>query len=538
MAQFYTLEESAERLSITPEEFKRRLKLEWTSIRPFRDGSTLRFRAADIDELARSLGAASDPGLELAPPGASVAESGDSSEEMSFPNPTPKSGTHYRGAPKDEAPLDLSLEDEADSDFALPLSDSGVGSSKSGKKTKGDSDVRLEKQPPPVVPDPEDALPTEEISLDLSGPGSGIGKSGRGSSKISAPRSGTNLGSASSNKIPGATSSAGGGDKENTDSSSEFELSLDADSDSFELQMHTDSSDEVDLGSIGIPPEDRGSGGQSGINLGKPSDSGVSLEKKGPKTGPLRSPPPPPADDDDDLSLTLDDDSSSNMPAMADSSDGGMDSEDASSEFELTLDDSSSSMDAFAEDAQPSAEGGDIFETDFELPVVEEESGSEVVEVDETDLDTTGFEVDASELDAPVDDESASEVVLVDDETELVDEVVLEDDDADVLDDVELEDEPSASAALRGVPSRRRDDFDDDDDRMGPSRTVVLTPPKWGALPAIVLLPCFIILFLGSLMGYEAVRSMWGYHQPSQPSGMLIRGMADTFGMTMVDAKK
>ena len=59
MAQFYTLEEAAQRLNIAPEEFKRKLKTEWTSIRPFRDGATLRFRAADIDELARSLGAAS-----------------------------------------------------------------------------------------------------------------------------------------------------------------------------------------------------------------------------------------------------------------------------------------------------------------------------------------------------------------------------------------------------------------------------------------------------------------------------------------------
>ena len=67
MAQTYTLEEAAQRLGVTPEEMKRRLKEDWKTLRSFRDGPTLRFRAADIEELARSIGAASDPGLPLAP---------------------------------------------------------------------------------------------------------------------------------------------------------------------------------------------------------------------------------------------------------------------------------------------------------------------------------------------------------------------------------------------------------------------------------------------------------------------------------------
>ncbi|MGL6094933.1 MAG: hypothetical protein ACRC7O_03895, partial [Fimbriiglobus sp.] len=67
MAQTYTMEEAAQRLSLSPEEFKRRLKTEWTQIRSFRDGATLRFRAADIDELSRLMGESSDPGLQLGP---------------------------------------------------------------------------------------------------------------------------------------------------------------------------------------------------------------------------------------------------------------------------------------------------------------------------------------------------------------------------------------------------------------------------------------------------------------------------------------
>ena len=65
MAVTYTLEEAADRLGLAPEEFKRRLRDDWKTVRSFRDGATLRFRSADIDELARTLGQASDPGVPL-----------------------------------------------------------------------------------------------------------------------------------------------------------------------------------------------------------------------------------------------------------------------------------------------------------------------------------------------------------------------------------------------------------------------------------------------------------------------------------------
>ena len=513
MAQFYTLDESAARLGISPEEFKRRLKTEWTSIRPFRDGATLRFRAADIDELARSLGAASDPGLELAPPGPAAADPGQSSDEFSF--------TPVRSAPRgantsDDEPLKLA-DDSSVEELALPV-DSGVNLAPA-KKT-GDSDVKLEPQARSAAPDPEDALPTEEISLDLGG--SGVGMSGSG--RLGGPRSGTNLGGPKSGKIPSPADPK----KTGSDSSSEFELSLDADSDSFELQMHTDSSDEVDLGAIGLAEENRG--GNSGINLGKPSDSGVSLEKKGPKTGPLKPAASPPPDSDDDLVLDLADvpaSPSGRNLAHAPASD------DSDSEFELSLDDTSGVTDALA--AEEAAAGGDIFETDFELPAVGDESGSEVVAVDEanTDLEGGHFEVDATDLDAPVEDDSASQVVLVDDEDAVVveDDAVVVEDGADVFGGTDLQEGASASKALRGV----RRGADEDEDEV-PVRTVAAAPPKWGPLPAAVLLPCLLLVFLGGLMSFEALRGMWGYHQPTPPSNMLVRGVADMFGMKTTDA--
>jgi len=481
MAQFYTSEEAAQRLGIAQDDFKRRLKLEWTSIRPFRDGATLRFRAADIDELARTLGAASDPGLPLGPVGS---------------------------PPKHDDPLGLASDDE----LTLPSGDSGILGGLAKKRPGTDSDVRLDYSSK-TKSDPESILLTEEISLDISG-GSGVLKS-PSSSRLSAPKSGTNLSGPGSSKIPGATSGTTG-----DDSSSEFELSLDADSDSFELTLNADSSDEVDLGTFDLAPQSKGP--QSGINLGKPSDSGVSLEKKGPKTDPLTRPKAP--DDSDDFELALDPGPSSGV-RLAGPRSGRLPvaSDDSSSEFELTLDDNSGVVESLAEDAEEGKR--DIFETDFELPVVEDESGSEVVSVDDdgTDLEHTGFEVDLNDMDAPADDDSASQVVLVDSDGE----PMIDDDDA--MAGVELEDGASASGALRGV---RRGDRDED---YGPVRTIVATAPKWGPLPAVILFLCLAPVFIGMMMTFEIVASMKGYSQGTKPAGLFSRGLADTFGMKIND---
>lgn len=501
MAQFYTLEEAATRLQIGPDEFRRRLRTEWTSIRPFRDGPTLRFRAADIDELARSLGAASDPGLPLGPVGSPAAEeSGD-----------------YADRPPARKPADEPPGPGGEDIYVAP--ESGHGK----PKTKGDSDVRLDlSKPPQPTSDPESHLPTEEIALDLSGPASGTLKS-PSSGRLSAPKSGSKL-TGDTGKIPGSS-----GQKDGTDSSSEFELSLDSDSDSFELQLSSDSSDEVDIGSA--DPGGGAKSGQSGINLGRPSDSGVSLEKKGPKTDPLakgKKPAETDSDSDVDFELSLDPAGSSGARL------GGPKSgpkkpahrDDSSSEFELTLDDSSGVAERLADNLRAEEGKGDIFETDFELPVMPDESGSEVVPVEsaDTDLDSTGFDVDAAD-DVPVDDESASEVVMVDEDAPLiVDEPAVALDD-DALDTAALDDSASASRALRGVRAGE----------AGEVRTVVATPPKWGPIPAIGLALTLIPAFLGMLMTFEILRGMWGYSPGGGAGGLIVRGVADTFGMKVND---
>lgn len=460
MAQTYTLDEAAARIGIPVEEFKRRWKTEWTTVRTFRDGGTVRFRSADIDELARTLGQASDPGLQMAPPKAGA----------------DKSSTEFL------LPDDAAVGDDI---FNIGPSDSAK---RRGKPA--DSDIRLEADagPKSARRKNQDATPTEELSLDLSQPPSGK----RSSGKLTAPKSSMNL-------------------KKEDDSSSEFELSLDSDSDSFELTLNPDGSDEVDLGGASKVTK-RGGAGASGINLERPADSGISLES-----------------DSDELELSLDEPTSQSgrkltgpksvkMPKLTNDSD-------SDSEFELTLDDNSGLTDKIADEQQ-----GDIFETDFELPVEDAESGSEVVAVEnsDTDLENSDFDLALDESDIQADDESASQVVLLDDEPAPKAKArklaggrkPADDDDA-----IDIEDD-DASAALRDVPKRRRD-YDDEED-VAPAAA---KPKPWGALPAVVLLPCFILTFLGGLMSYELLKGMWSYNSGQKPTGSLVRGVAETFDM-------
>ena len=525
MAQTYTLDEAAQRLGVPLDEFKRRIKDDWKSLRSFRDGATLRFRASDIDELARSLGEASDPGLQPGSPGKPAMQAG-SSEEFLL------------------APEDMTPTDDTDDIFSVAAGDSGKTKK---QKSASDSDVRLEPDPGPKGPrvkkpgKSSDRLKnlanmTDEIDLDmLAGPKSGVLRPGDSSAKLKAPKSGPNLASPGSpNKIPGPppTDDIMGGD-----SSSEFELSLDTDSDSFELQLNTDQSDEIDLG--GAP---KGRAGQSGINLGKPKDSGISLEKK------TKKPEPPPADDSDDFELSLDSDSSeleASSPLESSPMAEQTGRDDSDSEFELSLDDSSGVTDNIISEAEAENKG-DIFETDFSIPPVSEaDSASEVVEVEssDTDLENSDFDLALDESDIQQgDDESASQVVLLDDDSgpqeasgkgaralagagaAAAGAAALRKKKKAAA-EAEEEEEEDASEALAGV--RRRTD---DEEETAPTGGYA-PPAKWPGWIVAPLALTFLFTFLGGIMSYELLKGMWGYHEGRTTTGGLANMVAGGLGM-------
>ena len=349
MAQFYTLDEAAEKLGLAPAELKKRLKTdpEFKKLSQIPGGDTLRLRQNEVNELVRVLGGDSEPELRL-PPLAAPPDRG--SDE--FKVPTDKG----RPKPADE-PL-LFADDDSDDVFSLSANEPTPVQTQKPKKD-GDSDVRLDAgKPRPKPAHPSAGVPTEEIAIDFAGPGSAVIKGGS-SAKLTAPSSAGKLTSDSGKNL----ANQGLGD------SSEFELSLDADSDDFELKLNADPSDEIALGDA---PAGR-QAGASGINLGKPADSGISLEKKG-----KGKKPAPPTDDSDDFDLSLDPPAGGVSGAKL----GGPRSAKfpvtsaSDSEFELTLD--GSSEHSLENAVLSDVDGGknDIFETDFEIPLPDD-SGSE-----------------------------------------------------------------------------------------------------------------------------------------------------------------
>ncbi len=515
MAQTYTLDEAAERLGITTSELKRRLREDWKTLKSFRDGPTLRFRSTDIDELARSMGAASEPDLPLA----AMDDSAPGSDDFKLhgsDDGTPVDEPLVFGSSDDDI-FSLSSEEKTPSKPAgKPDSDVRLEPSAKGQ-AKPDSDVRLE---PPKAKSGKDSsvVPTEELSLDFSGPGSAVIKGGS-SAKLSAPKSSSKLTGDSGKSLS---------NKPNSGDSSEFELSLDADSDDFELQLNTDSSDEVDLGAPPLSSTGKPRAGESGINLRDPADSGISLEKKSNKG--KGKPPVAPEDDSDDFELSLDPGPSSGAGRSGPPSTKMPRPEpitsDSDSEFELTLDDSGGTSSLEHAALEDDDDKNDIFETDFEIPPMSDDSGSEAVELEsDTDLETSDeLALDDSDV-LSEDDESASQVVMLDDEESV---------DVD-LSDVEVEveeEEDSVSAALVGVKNRTRHEEDEDEE---PVVAGVAPAAPWGPLPAIFLLPAFVLVIMGGLVGFELVHTMWGYQQPKKPSTPIVRGIAKTLEMDIKD---
>ncbi|WP_020471587.1 hypothetical protein [Zavarzinella formosa] len=549
MAQTYTLDEAAAKLSLSLEEFKRRLRTEWTQIRSFRDGNTLRFRANEIDELARTIGLGSSAELQLADSD-EIGLLGD--DAKAAPKPVP-AASKKPAPPPDDEPLNL----DSDEVFLLTGDEAPKpakpGSSKKLKgKSPADSDLKLKDSskgkkpaPPPVVDDDESILSEDEFELP-SGMSSAkmTGKSGQLSSiKLKSGESGAmpKPGESGRQKAPPPAPAPVPPD------SSEFELSLDADSDDFELSMMPDSSEEVALG--GDPLELKRGTGQSGINLNRPADSGVSLEGKksgknlSGKSGKNIKAPPPKSDSDDEIDFELSIDSTG---SSAKKLSGKKLQQDSDSEFELSIEESSDlSLDL--EGAGEEDKKGDIFEaTDFEIPALEDDSASEAISLDDadTDLESSEFDLAIDEDGGAAIDESASEVVSIDEEDvqskkkKLKNKKKLAGDDEEGVDfdDMELESGSSASQALTGVNPEADEDAEEyevsEASEDGTVRPAGYAPPTpWGPLPVALMLPTMFVMFIGALMAYELLHGMWGYQQSTKPTTPLLTSLADALGM-------
>jgi excisionase family DNA binding protein len=354
--------------------------------------------------------------------------------------------------------------------------------------------------------------------------------------------------------------------EEETDSSSDFELKPMGDSspllDSSEevpslrgdLSPLLDSSEEVPVlraeDEVGLG-ELTGAKGGSGINLRDPVDSGISLEQQGSDEIEFEmnldagSTPKPTTDaagtdSSSEFELSLSEDDSSpvdegsssefelsldpegeNLAVDEGSSDLALEApgSDSDSEFELTLDESGG-LSVEEEAAAASAEQ-DIFETDFEVPALDEESGSEAVALDEADTDLESSEFDLSLESA---EESGSQVVPLEDEEE-------SDEGAATVQHRAAAALAEDEEGLEDIGEALDEDLDqepalEEEEREPAVAAAPAAPAEWGVMPALVMLPCTIILFLVGLMSFELIQGMWGYHRGTKVSNLIIHPIA------------
>ncbi len=457
-------------------------------------------------------------------------------------------------------------------------------------KTPSDSDIRMElDEPLPGTGHPNrprsDPLVTEEIDLDLEAleqdaaakskpPSSKRTKTPqtKSPSQPKLPASSPFELSDSDLPAPATPPTRSKSGKALQDSSSDFELTLDDSSPVGDSSPLGDSSptgdsslplnlddEEVSLGELSA------ASGQSGINLDAPADSGISLEADGSDElefelslddgspsavksrsgGGKKSGPPaessefelsldpgegPPADSDSEFELSLDDSGSSELALE------GSDAESESgsdSEFELTLDEEGglSPVEEESSDLAVEEDEGNLFEeTDFDVPALDDESGSEAVALDDESSSDFDLAVDDSvELEASA---SGSQVVTVDEgeESGEADETqarsarrgraAAEEEGEEGL-DLDLEGSDEAE-----MPEEEVEEEEGAVRPRGPVQYAEAPPAEWGVMPALVMLPCVIVLFFVGLIGFELAQGMWGYHKGTKVTGMLIHPLA------------
>lgn len=542
MAQFYTLAEAARVLGMSEDELK--AKAQSREVRAFMDGGTWRFRAPDIDELARRRGMGSDPevGLSDLDVPEQTGEDFDLSDFQiglaeSAVTPSPVS------APEPEPERDILLDDiSIPSNPMSNTSSTIIGMEPAGRRP-GDSDVRL-------IPDdaggrggapaPASASPfSSDIGLvPLSPSGSSLPASpaARGparppagtdqptmpfgsdirpvpssggaapsdsdvtlfheeDSSANAPsrpagRPGAPLGSSGEVKSTGPGSGSGGDDE------SDFELSpsdvigaLQPDNGSdFEL-MALDASDEFDAS----PPTARKGPGDSdvtgigpsasGINLARPSDSGINLQGPG-SMGLGRGNADADRARKDALSGTA-------LPTKAEKN---------------LFDDTDFEVDAIDTDSDNRTVQLDAA-SDFDLD--EGESGSEVFAIDEEDVDLNAATslAPAQRSDINADSDAAAD----------------------------WDDESDAGAALRPRVGEGRDDLVDDlpSPAVAPMRLTSsgASNADWGGLWVSLIGVAAIFMILLSAVTMDLALNFRGDRDGTATFG-LVKQVAGLFGLS------
>jgi hypothetical protein len=523
MAQFYTLEEAARVLGLSPEELKS--KAQAREVRAFLDSGSWRFRVVDVDELARRRGLGSDAELRLSDLEGPTAGSGSSeiqeldlsefhlgvskpdladhtSHQVSVVEHGGGKSTHDSGSDHDVLLDDLTLPPN-------PMTGSSsviIGSPSTGKRPS-DSDVRLVPESSRSASDsdvqlasPSHKQPSDsDVTLikDDTADHGVIGSRSAGDTSRRNPLLG------SSAEVPAA------------DSSSDFELNpsselidaLQPDSGSdFELSA-IDASDEFEATPLTKPSDSDVTASDpklSGINLSRPSDSGINLQG-GSGLGLGQA-------DSIELAPLSDEEIQTTKPKKP----AAKSSTAKPSKPKASL----------AATPPPAVQKGekDIFDdTDFEVdvPSVDADSDDKTVQLEAA----SDFDLD--------DSESGSEVFAIDEEavdqnasTAMAPSAFAEDDDED-------EDDGFDSAVSSEMTSAwsSTDQSATSAERSGPAMVMSRdAEQEWSGLWVGFLGVTSLFLFFSTFVAWDLVRNLYDFHEGGTMGSGLVQSIAKMFG--------
>lgn len=537
---FYSLEEAAQRLRLTPQDLTQMAQRR--EVRAFADRGTWRFRTQDIEELARQRGMGSDSELQLREaakakpePAAPAGQKGDVLPPVDSSAEVDLGAQMFAGSQGKTSDSDVRLVPESDairveseSDVKLE-SAAGLSGAKTPRPKSAGSDPRTsgKDSDPKLVMDAGKPKRKSGLHGITSGPEESVVPIGSEedqqrsesavrleSSQQGMPQSGVQLESGSGHpkkmdseptveiNLDEELRKAEGPPSSKLKKVSPFELS----SESVEVpklkakpKKGTDlkgkEGDSTELLSLGEEKVEVGAGpgdsdvtraSDSGINLGSPSDSGISLAQEDSAA----------ADEDINFDLVVDE-STTHLGKAAKPPKAS----DSSSEFELSLDDSS----------VPEDEGPGIVKTDFKVPA--SDSGEIGLASDSSETESSDFELALDDDSLTVEGEAPSEG----------EEIVLE----------EGADEVEATAVRPQSVVGELDQVEDlfageveieeaDEERALALAAAQARPVEWGVVPTVFLFPTVLVLLFVGFLLFEMLRGIATYGQPTFLGGQVF----------------
>jgi hypothetical protein len=387
MVQYYTLDEAAQILRMTPEKLKEMVRT--NKVRAFQDRGTLRFRAQEIDEMARTMGLSSDAELPL----------GEAPPPSPSKSPSPSKPPSSSKQRKSKMQPKIDDEEVKVTDFTLSSDDESVplGSNPASgavhstphttagkRKTTPPRPSQLGKQPAPRAEDSDVRLIGQdgaELDFNLT-VDDASSKSGRGKSKVSKEAD-------SDVKLERPADEIDLG-KRGPKRPSDSDIRLESD-DALPMAHHDPLvTEEIDLDLEAMKAEQdankprqrpgtSGSDQHPALPTSSPfelSDSDIEVEVKPKKTGSksgkkskVAPPPPPPAEKDssDEFELTAFDEKSSPLESSSDAQIPLIEEDEEVSLGELTGGAGASGINLSPADSGISLEQGGSDEIEFEL---------------------------------------------------------------------------------------------------------------------------------------------------------------------------